>query len=177
MISEIVKQAIEDKIAELEANKKIIEKACGLLEEKLDAERKEHAKLDDKIEELKAFLGQDTDSAAEPKKRPGRKKKEQKEGDAEMSTDAKKEYDRMRYKKKKTEEEAKKNGEEEKPEPVEDLHTIITKARECGMSYGQYMAQQQIERQHEEMAEARLRRKLLAAGGEGNDGKGILGQD
>lgn len=171
MISEIVKQAIEDKIVELEANKKIIEKACGLLEEKLDAERKEHAKLDDKIEELKAFLGQDTDSAAEPKKRPGRKKKEQKEGDAEMSTDAKKEYDRMRYKKRKKEQ-----IEEEKPEPVEDMTVVISKARACGMSYGKYMVQKEIEKQHEEMAEARRRRKQLA-GGEENDGKGILKQD
>jgi len=176
MISEIIKQACEDKIMELEANKKIIEKACETLENKLKTEKKEYGKIIAKIGELKDFLNKE---AAEQ------------EGDPKMTVEAKKAYDHERYVKRKrkakaeeaaqaptitTEAESEQSQPEIKAAPCDDILTINAKARACGMSYGKYMAKQQIERQHEEMAEARRRRKLLA-GGDGNDSEGIPGKD
>lgn len=173
---DIVQAAVEEKLIELELMKKIAEKARSELESKLSVQKKEWERLLEDISKCKSFLHEYFNEpplppAAEPEhweetkeqEQPAAEQIEQTDGrEEEMSPGAKSDYDKARYRKRK-----KLAADEKEPAPqpaAESMDEILAKAKEAGLSYGQYLAQRDIQRQSEEMAEARARRKLLSGG-------------
>ncbi len=171
---DIVQAAIEEKIIELEVRREIMKKACTETEKKLSVQTKELLEIMEDIGKCKNFLREkfnvphtdtETGSAAEQEgQTDGRE-----EG---MTPEAKSEYDKARYKRKKE-----KAAEDENNAPkIESMDEILAKAKEAGLSYGQYLTQRDIQRQSEEMAKAREERRRKKQEGE-HDSKGILGKD
>ena len=160
----IVKIAVEEKITELTAHLKIIEKASAELEKKMATQKAEYEKRLDEINKLKKFLDTNSETDAEkgggltaeekPRKKPGRKKKEETE---EMmipleARSQKSVNDHNRYLRRKAEIKEANAPRAEVPESIEEINA---KARAAGMTYGKYTSQELIRKQHEEMERSR----------------------
>lgn len=179
----IVKIAVEEKITELTAHLKIIEKASAELEKKMATQKAEYEKRMDEIAQLKKFLDTNSETDAEkgwgltaegkPRKKPGRKKKEETE---EMmipleARSQKSVNDHNRYLRRKAEMKEANAPRAEVPESVEEINA---KARAAGLSYGKYLAREMIERQSSEMEARRRERHLREAE---NERERVLEQD
>ena len=149
-MKESIKLAIEKEIAALTTACGNIAKEIELMKNELAKKEKELDNGMSNLEELHEFLEVEKEEKPAEKKKRGRKAKEPEE---EMKTD-RKEYDHKRYELKKSQ--AKEIIEE--PEEKDTLAAVNAKAREKGMTYGQYMAQEEIKRQHEEMERSRALR-------------------
>lgn len=160
----IVKIAVEEKITELIALLRIIEKDSAELEKKMATQKAEYEKRLDEINKLKKFLDTNSETDAEkgegitaegkPRKKPGRKKKEETE-EMKIPLEARSQESvnaHNRYLRRKAEE---KEANAPKAEPAETTAEINAKARAAGMTYGQYTSQELIRKQHEEMERSR----------------------
>ena len=181
----IVKIAVEEKITELTAHLKIIEKANAELEKKMATQKAEYEKRLDEIAQLKKFLDTNSETDAEkgwgltadgkPRKKPGRKKKEESE-EMKIPLEARSQESvnaHNRYLRRKAEE---KEANAPKTEPAETTAEINAKARAAGLTYGKYVSQELIQRQHEQMERSRALRHAKEREAL-NDSKGILEQD
>ncbi len=150
-MKESIRLAIEKEIAALTTACGNIAKEIELMKSELAKKEKELDNGMNNLEELHEFLEVEKEEKPAEKKKRGRKAKEPEE---EMKTD-RKEYDHKRYELKKSQ------AKEIVEEPEEEKNTLAAvnaKAREQGMTYGQYMAQEEIKRQHEEMERSRALR-------------------
>ena len=137
-------------------------------------------KLKEKERELEsAYAILDMNEAPKERKKPGRKKKTEKGEEKEMVTpkelrSAAQVREHNKYMKNK----AKKAAEKEAAEKplIETIEEINEKARAAGMTYGEYISQELIQRQHEQMERSRALRRAKEREAL-NDSEGILEQD
>lgn len=172
--AELLKEMLEQKSREVDAGMEKLEELYDFLGE-LEKEEAEKGKAADSHEEASA----ETAEAPKPKTTARRRGRPAASGGTKKtSPEARKEYYRRRYLKKKSDNEAKKNeediteanceggaekeseGNETVKKEKETIAEINAKARAEGLSYGQYVAREQIRIQHEDMERARKRRKM-----------------
>ncbi len=165
-MKESIRLAIEKEIASLTTACGNIAKEIELMKSELAKKEKELDNGMNNLEELHEFLEVEKEEKPAEKKKRGRKAKEPEE---EMKTD-RKEYDHKRYELKKSQ--AKEIIEE--PKEKNTLAEVNAKAREAGMTYGQYLAQREIKKLSEEMRQSREARHRKAAE---NDSERIPEQD
>ncbi len=170
IIPEKIKKVIEDTIRDTAS-------AIALATAKIEELKAEVERLNQELEAEYAIL--DMQEAPKERKKPGRKKKTEKGEEKEMVTPAEMRTKRQvaehnKYMKNK----AKKASEKEAAEKphIETIEEINEKARAAGMTYGEYISQELIQRQHEQMERSRALRRAKEREAL-NDSEGILEQD
>lgn len=170
--AELLKEMLEQKSREVDAGMEKLEELYDFLNE-LEKEEAEKGKAADSPEEAPA------ETAEVPKPETTTRRRGRPAGSTKKTPpEARKEYYRRRYLKKKADNEAKKieediteanceggaekesEGNETVKKEKETIAEINAKARAEGLSYGQYVAREQIRIQHEDMERARKRRKM-----------------
>jgi hypothetical protein len=153
IIPEKIKKVIEDTIRDTASE-------IALANAKIEELKAEVERLNQELEAEYAIL--DMQEAPKERKKPGRKKKTEKGEEKEMVTpkelrSAEQVRVHNRYVKNKARKAAEKEA-AEKPH-IETVEEVNAKARAAGMTYGEYISQELIKRQHEEMERSRLARR------------------
>ena len=137
-MSDVVNEAVSMMLERLSRDALLLGKQCDLLEKALNEKKKELDETMSEIKELHEFLNPKAEEKPEKKTRKGgrpRKKKETEE-EAEMKTETE-------------------NETEQQWDAGKSIEEVNGEAKKFGLSYGQFLAKKEIERQHEEMKRSR----------------------
>lgn len=189
-------EEIQSRIAELTTKCSLAAKESELLKKLLEDKDKEVTKGMEELEALYDFLHEQNvedieELPPELPEKPKAKRGHPKVDPADkkrMSKEKKAEYDRKRYREKvgkarkvgrPSKEQKEKEAEEEAMANVvvKSIDEINEEAKAAGMSYGKYVAQEQIKKQSEEMQLAREARHRREADESGEHSEGISQQD